>query len=72
MNIVSAYLKKWHLRLCVGKTMSSIFQLNHRKMKVMAENACQQFQSIPIYLGVKQFKKHLESVKAKISVHVAT
>ncbi|KAJ8385518.1 hypothetical protein AAFF_G00185540 [Aldrovandia affinis] len=73
MNTLSSYLKNWHLKLSVDKTVSTMFHLYNkeatREMNIMVDNARLQFHPSPTYLGVKldrtlSFKQHLDSVKA--------
>ena len=55
MTTLSTYLKKWHLKLSVVKTMSSVFDLNNReasrKLNVRIDNWLQ-FQVSLTYLGI--------------------
>ncbi len=42
MNILSSYLKNWHLKLSVDKTIASVFHLNNKEatceMSIMVDN----------------------------------
>ena len=77
MATLSTYFKKWHLKLNLGKTISSMFHLNNKemahKLNIILDKARLQFQFIPIYLGVEldrtlTFKQYLESVKQRPQV----
>ena len=80
MGIRSTYLKNWHLKLSVAKTMSSAFHLNNREasheLNIKVNNNRLQFQGTPTYLGVKldhklTFRQHLENLSAKTMSRVA-
>ena len=80
MSILSTYLNDWHLKLNVGKSLSSVFHLNNheaqRKLNVTANGSALQFEASPTYLGVKldralTYRHHLDKLTAKVTARVA-
>ena len=80
MSALAAYLRKWHLKLSLGKTVAATFHLNNREARqeldVFINNKHLEFQEAPMYVEVcmdqmLSFKHHLEEVKTKVSSWVA-
>ena len=80
MTILVDYLRKWRLRLSIGKTVSAAYHLNNRKAKreldVFVDNKRLVFQQAPKYLDVRldrmlNFKQHLEDVAGKVTSRVS-
>ena len=79
MNILVDYIRKWHLQLSIGKTVSAAYHLNNREAKqeldVFVENKRLVFQQAPKHLGVRlyrvlNFKQHIEEVAGKVTSRV--
>ena len=76
MTILVDYLRKWRLRLSIGKTVSAAYHLNNREAKreldVFVDNKRLVFQQAPKYLGVRldrmlNYKHHLEEVAGEVT-----
>ena len=76
MTILIVYLRKWRLRLSIGKTVSAAYHLNNREAKreldVFVDNKRLVFQQAPKYLGVRldrmlNCKHHLEEVAGEVT-----
>ena len=71
MTILVDYLRKWHLQLSTGKTVSAAYHLNNKEAKheldVFVDKKRLVCHQAPKYLGVRldrmlNFKQHLEEV----------
>ena len=80
MDILSTYLKNWHLKLSMAKTISSAFYFNNKEagpeLNIKVNNNILQFQASLTYLWVKlngslTFLQNLESLSAKIMSQIA-
>ena len=79
-SILVDYLRKWCLRLSIGKTVSAAYPLNNREatreLDVFVDNKRLVFQQAPKYLGVRldrmlNFKQYLEDVAGKVPSRVS-
>ena len=75
MDILSAYITDWRLKLNTTKTVSSVFHLTNStagyKLNIQISGERLPFERIPKYLGVTfdctlSYKQHLTDVSSKV------
>ena len=80
MQTLAAYLRKWRLKLSEAKTVSAAFHLNNREAKrelrININGTPLPCCAEPTYLGVTldrslTFRRHLESLRKKLTARVA-
>ena len=80
MGILVAYIRKWHLQLSIGKSVSASYHHNNKEakkeMNMFVDNKRLEFQQAPKYLGVRldriqSIKQHLEEIKAMVISRVS-